>query len=170
MSWKRLKTLVINNLFNNKKILIAILVCQLAGAVGSIFTAPSISTWYVSLQKPFFTPPNWVFGPVWITLYFLMGVSAFLVWNGGFESKEVRRALSIFGVQLVLNVLWSFLFFGLHSPLYGFIGIVLLWVAIAFTIFEFFKISKKAGLMFIPYIVWVSIAAALNYYVWVLNP
>ena len=88
------------------KLIVAILVCQLAGAVGSIFTAPSISTWYVSLQKPFFTPPNWVFGPVWITLYFLMGVSAFLVWNGGFESKEVGRALSIFGVQLVLNVLW----------------------------------------------------------------
>ncbi len=152
------------------KLILTIVICQLAGFIGSIFTTPSIPMWYASLQKPVFTPPSWLFGPVWISLYILMGISAYLIWNKGFENKPVKMALTIFSVQLVLNALWSFLFFALQSPLYGFIEIVFLWAAILFTILKFQKISRKAGLLLIPYIVWVSIAATLNFSIWQLNP
>lgn len=154
---------------NIAKLIFALVVCQLAGVVGSIFTTPSIPTWYASLQKPFFTPPSWLFAPVWITLFILMGVSVYLIWVKGVKNKQVKIALLIFGIQLVLNVLWSFLFFGLHSPFYGFIDIVVLWVAIALTILKFFNISRKAGALLLPYIVWVTIAMALNFYIWMLN-
>jgi len=147
------------------KLIISILICQLAGVFGSFFTSPSIGTWYADLQKPFFTPPNWVFAPVWITLFTLMGISLYLLWD-----KKDKISLSIFGIQLVLNVLWSLLFFGLQNPFYAFIEIVILWFAILVSIVKFFKIDKKAGLILLPYILWVSIAAALNYYVWILNP
>jgi len=149
------------------KIIIAILICQLAGAIGSIFTMSSIPTWYATLNKPWFSPPNWVFGPVWVTLFTLMGISLYFVWDKG--AKNVRTPLTIFGIQLVLNVVWSFLFFGLLSPFYGFIEIILLWIAILATIISFYKVSKKAAYLLIPYIVWVSIAASLNYFILVLN-
>jgi benzodiazapine receptor len=152
------------------RLVFAIIVCQLAGVVGSIATYPSIPTWYASLQKPFFTPPNWLFAPVWLTLFTLMGISAYLVWSKGLKNRRVKTALMIFAVQLVLNALWSFLFFGLHYLLYAFIEIVILWIAIAFTILTFYRISRPAGIILLPYIVWVSIAATLNYYVWLLNP
>lgn len=151
------------------KIVSAILICEVVGIIGSIFTAPSISTWYASLQKPSFAPPNWLFAPVWTTLFALMGISLYLVWDKGLKNKEVKNGLLIFGVQLFLNVLWSFLFFGLHSPFYGFIGITFLWIAIAITIFKFHTISKNAALLLLPYIIWVSIAAVLNYYIFILN-
>ncbi len=154
---------------NIAKLIIAIVVCQLAGVVGSLFTYPSIPTWYATLEKPVFSPPNWLFAPVWITLFVLMGISAYLIWNKGLENREVKIALSIFGIQLVLNALWSFLFFGLKSPFYAFIEIIILWVAIALTIMKFLKISKKAGLLLLPYIAWVSFAAILNFYIWILN-
>lgn len=147
------------------KLIIAILICQLAGVFGSIFTSPSIGTWYVELEKPFFTPPNWLFGPVWITLFTLMGISLYLVWD-----KKDKFAISIFGIQFVLNALWSLLFFGLQNPFYGLIEIIVLWFAILITIVRFYKIDKRAGIILFPYILWVSIAAALNYYIWVLNP
>jgi benzodiazapine receptor len=152
------------------KLVAFILLCEFAGIVGSFFTTPSIGTWYATLQKPWFTPPNWLFGPVWITLYFLMGVSLYLVWEKGIKKKDVKVALYIFGIQLVLNVFWSILFFGLQSPLYGFVEIVVLWTVIAITIFKFYKVSKKAAILLMPYIAWVTIAATLNYYVLVLNP
>ena len=101
---------------NTLKLIIAIVACELAGIVGSIFTASAIPTWYATLAKPALNPPAWVFGPVWTTLYALMGVAAFLVWRKGWERKEVKTALGIFGIQLALNVLWSIVFFGLHSP------------------------------------------------------
>ena len=155
---------------NYAKLVLAIVICQLAGVVGSFFTTPSIPTWYASLQKPSFAPPNWLFAPVWITLFTLMGVSTYLVWNKGLQRRDVKTALFVFGIQLVLNALWSFLFFGLQSPFFGFIGIVVLWAAIALTIMSFYRVSKKAGLLLIPYIAWVSIAMILNISIWVLNP
>ncbi|MFH1328993.1 MAG: TspO/MBR family protein [Candidatus Bathyarchaeota archaeon] len=158
------------NISNVAKLIVAIVICQLAGAVGSIFTTPSIPIWYASLQKPIFTPPNWLFAPVWITLFTLMGISAYLIWRKSLKNRHVKTALVIFDIQLILNALWSYLFFGLQSPFYGFIGIVILWIAIALTILKFYRIFRAAGLILIPYIVWVSIALSLNYYVWMFNP
>jgi len=152
------------------KLIFAIVVCQIAGVLGSLFTFPSIPTWYATLQKPGFTPPSWLFAPVWTILFALMGISAYLVWNKGLENKEVKISLFIFGIQLVLNVLWSALFFGLKSPFYAFMEIIVLWFAIALTILNFFKISRSAGLLLLPYIFWVSFAMILNFYIWKLNP
>ena len=151
------------------KLIIAIIICQSAGIIGSLFTTQSISTWYDAIQKPTFTPPNWVFGPVWITLFTLMGISLYLVWEKGLRNKNVKSSLFVFFIQLVLNSLWSILFFGLQSPFYAFVEIIILWAAIAVTIIKFYKISRKAGLILVPYIMWVSVALMLNYYVWVLN-
>lgn len=155
-------------------LIVSVFVCQLAGIVGSLFTAPAISTWYAGLIKPWFTPPGWLFGPVWITLYTLMGISLFLVLDRrplialGFKKKK-EDAIQIFGIQLILNAIWSILFFGLRNPGIAFAEIVLLWAAILVTIVKFRKISRKAAWIMVPYIVWVSIAAALNLAVWVLN-
>ena len=154
---------------NISKLIIAIIICQSAGIIGSLFTTPSISTWYDTIQKPTFTPPNWVFGPVWITLFTLMGISLYLVWEKGLRNKNVKSSLFVFFIQLALNSLWSILFFGLQSPFYAFVEIIILWAAIAVTIIKFYKISRKAGLILVPYIIWVSVALMLNYYVWVLN-
>jgi benzodiazapine receptor len=151
------------------QLLISLILCQLAGFVGSFFTTPAIPTWYVTLSKPPFTPPNWLFSPVWITLFVLMGISAFLVWEKGLSDKQVKMALSIFGIQLILNILWSAIFFGLRSPLAGLIEIVILWMVILLAIVNFFKLSKTAGFLLIPYILWVSFAAILNFFIWRLN-
>jgi len=148
---------------------ICILICQCAGFIGSFFTRPSIPTWYATLDKPPFTPPNGVFSPVWITLFLLMGISLFLIWRRGLAESKVKIALGFFGSQLIFNILWSVLFFGLRSPLAGFIDIAVLWLAIALTIFYFLKVSKTAGVLLLPYIVWVSFAAVLNVYIWRLN-
>ena len=151
------------------KLVAAILICQAAGIIGSVFTAPNIQTWYASVEKPPFNPPNWLFAPVWTVLFLLMGISLYLVWDKGVKNGKVRIALSVFAAQLVLNVVWSVLFFGLQSPLYAFVEIMILWIAIAFTIFTFYRISKRAGLILVPYLLWVSFAMVLNYYIWVLN-
>ena len=150
-------------------LVISILICQCAGFIGSLFTRPSIPTWYANLDKPPFTPPNWIFSPVWITLFLLMGISLFLIWRRGLAEKKVRVALGFFGSQLIFNILWSVLFFGLRSPLAGFIDIAVLWIAIALTIFYFLQVSKTAGVLLLPYIVWVSFASMLNAYIWRLN-
>ena len=151
------------------RLVASIIICQGAGLIGSIFTTPAIPTWYAALRKPFFRPPNWLFAPVWITLFTLMGVSAFLVWRKGLSDPQVKVALSIFLVQLLLNTLWSVVFFGLRSPLGGLIVISILWVAILLTILNFFKTSMTAGLLLVPYILWVSFAAVLNLFIWRLN-
>ena len=150
-------------------LVISILICQCAGFVGSFFTRPSVPAWYATLDKPVFTPPNWLFSPVWITLFFLMGISLYLIWRRGLAERRVRLALGFFGLQLLSNILWSVLFFGLKSPLAGLIDIVVLWVAIALTIFYFFKVSKSAAVLLLPYIVWVSFASVLNFFIWRLN-
>lgn len=151
------------------KLVVSILVCQLAGIIGSVFTAPAIPTWYAQLKKPIFTPPSWLFAPAWITLFFLMSISLYLIWSRGLDKKQVRNSLIIFAVQLILNILWSLLFFGLRSPLLGLIDIVLLWFAILATILNFYRISPKAAFLLIPYILWVSFAALLNFSIWQLN-
>ena len=151
------------------KLLTSIIICEAAGILGSVFTTPAIPGWYAGLKKPSFSPPNWVFGPVWITLYALMGVAAYLIFKEGWEKREVRMAIAVFAVQLVLNSLWSFLFFGLRNPLLGLIDIVLLWLLILVTIWKFYAINKTAGLLLLPYIAWVSLATALNFAILRLN-
>lgn len=149
------------------KILFMVILCEIAGAAGSVFTISSIATWYSSLIKPDFAPPNWLFAPVWITLFALMGISAGIVWNS--NSKKKNEALLLFGAQVALNVTWSALFFGLHFPAAAFAEIVILWAAIAVTGIKFYGISKTAGWLLVPYLAWVSIAAFLNYSIWMLN-
>ena len=147
----------------------AIIICELAGVVGALFTVPAIGTWYATLTKPALNPPPFVFGPVWTTLYALMGIAAFLVWRHGWGERKVRTALSFFGVQLLLNADWSIVFFGLHSPLGGLIIIVALWLAIIATMVLFYKISPPAMYLLVPYILWVSFATYLNAGIWLLN-
>ncbi|MBN2250633.1 MAG: tryptophan-rich sensory protein [Candidatus Altiarchaeota archaeon] len=151
------------------KLSIAILACLAAGFIGSIFTAEAIPTWYASINKPELSPPNWVFAPVWSTLYVLMGVSAYLVWKKGLGSRGVKTALLAFVIQLALNAAWSFIFFGMRNPFLAFVEIIALWVSIAATILLFYRISRPASYLLVPYIVWVSFAAYLNYAIWQLN-
>lgn len=151
------------------KLVIAIGVSLSAGAIGSVFTASAIPTWYVDLVKPALNPPSWVFGPVWTVLYLLMGIAAFLIWKKNLNRRDVKMALGIFVVQLVLNALWSIIFFGLHSPGGALVEIVFLWLAILATIIAFAKISQPAAWLLVPYIVWVSFAVYLNYAIWTLN-
>ena len=178
-----------NNFF---KLVIAVALSELAGAVGAIFTTPSISSWYATLAKPELSPPNWIFAPVRITLYALMGVSLYLVWKNDWKVKnhilEQRRkawnylserfwtgswqkqnVIAIFSLQLFLNILWSFIFFGLKLPGLAFFEILALWFAILYTIVNFYRISKASAYLLLPYIVWVSFAVYLNYAIWALN-
>ncbi|MBN2198196.1 tryptophan-rich sensory protein [Candidatus Wolfebacteria bacterium] len=157
------------------KLIIAIIVCQLAGIIGSFFTVSAIPGWYNGITKSALNPPAWVFGPAWITLYFLMGISAFLIWlSYGKEIEEakkkiIKKALTIFIFQLILNATWSIIFFGLQNPFLALMEIILLWLAILWIIIYFYKISRLAGLLLLPYILWVSFAIYLNYSIWVLN-
>lgn len=142
-------------------------VSQSAGLIGSFFTRPAIPGWYSTLVRPEVAPPSWVFAPVWTTLFLLMGIAAFLVWKSGAPIK--RLALTVFGIQLVLNLLWSIVFFGLQSLGWAFVEILVLWVAIATTIYLFNRASRAAALLLIPYIAWVSFATYLTYAFWTLN-
>jgi benzodiazapine receptor len=151
------------------RLIASIVICEGAGGIGAIFTTPAIPNWYRGLKKPSFTPPNAVFGPVWITLYLLMGVAISLVWREGLSQTGVTAAFIVFWGQLVLNVLWSVVFFGFKSLLGGMVVIVLLWLAILASIILFFGVSPVAGGLLIPYVIWVSIAANLNFQVWRLN-
>ncbi len=174
------------------KLVISIFICEGAGIIGSIFTAPAIKSWYVFLDKPSFSPPNWVFAPVWTILFLLMGVSLYLVWQKNWnveasENKSAKKAwnpistklwlgswkeenaVSVFIVQLVLNILWSIIFFGLKLPAVAFVEILMLWFATLYTIVNFYRISKLAAYLLLPYILWVTLAAILNFSVWWLN-
>ncbi len=151
------------------KLVISILAAESAGIIGSLFTRPSIPTWYATLVKSPINPPAWLFAPVWTTLFLLMAIASFLIWKKGWEKREVRRALGIFLGQLILNILWSILFFGLHSPLAAFVEIIILWLTILWTILAFRKISKIAAWLLAPYILWVSFAAVLNFLLMLLN-
>lgn len=151
------------------KLITTVVISELAGILGTIFTVSAIPTWYATLAKPTLNPPGWIFGPVWTTLYALMGIAAFLVWKKGWDRKDVRKALVVFGLQLVLNAVWSIIFFGLHSPLWALVDITLMWLAIVWTMILFYKISKPAMWLLLPYILWVSFASYLNYFIWILN-
>jgi len=141
-------------------------VTVLVGAVGGIITAPAIPTWYAHLAKPSFNPPSGVFAPVWTTLYILMAVAAWrVVLKTGWASKE----LALYGIQLALNLAWSFLFFGRHDPGAALLDLGALWLVIATTLVAFWARDRLAGLLFVPYLAWVSFAGALNAAVWFLN-
>lgn len=146
-----------------------ILLAEAAGLIGSVFTVQSIPTWYAQILKPVFSPPNWVFGPVWTTLFALMGLAAYLVWKTQKRSSARQIALGLFGLQLALNIVWSLLFFGLRNPGLAFLEITLLWLAIAVTMYSFTRVSKLAALLLVPYLAWVSFAGFLNYRIWQLN-
>lgn len=151
------------------KLVSSILICQLAGIIGSFFTVSNISGWYIDLNKPLLNPPNWVFGPVWITLYFLMGIALFLVWNKGLDKPFNRNAFILFIIQLVFNSLWSIVFFGLHQLLISVFVIIILWLLIFINIVQFGKISEAAAYLLLPYILWVSFASYLNIAIYILN-
>jgi len=140
-----------------------------AALLGSLFTRNAVSDWYANLNKPIFTPPDWLFGPVWTALYLLMALSALLIWHKGLENSAVRIALALFLFQLILNALWMPLFFGLKMPLVAFIEILLLLAAIGLTIMSFARVSIPAALLLLPYILWTSFAAVLNFSIWLLN-
>jgi len=149
--------------FNPIKLLISILIAQGAGIIGGLFTASSVKTWYLTdLVKPSFNPPSWVFAPVWTFLFLLMGIALYLVWNK-------KNNLFWFWVQLLLNLLWSILFFGLHSPMLAFYEILVLWFAIFMTIIKFRQYHKTASYLLWPYLAWVSFASFLNYSIMILN-
>jgi benzodiazapine receptor len=159
------------------RLAISIAVPLMAGVIGSIFTSQSVSTWFQTIEKPSFSPPYWLFGPVWTTLYVMMGVSLFLVWRatGSTTFPEYRRTRKVaafiaFGIQLILNVLWSFLFFGLRSPQLAFVEIIILLISIVATIVIFCRISKLAAILMVPYAGWVTFASFLNLQIWLLNP
>ncbi len=150
-----------------------IIACAISFAptlTGLLFTTrQALSSWYANLNKPFFTPPGWLFGPVWTTLYLLMGIAAFLLWQKGLENRTVRIALLFFLIQLALNALWTPLFFGLQMPLLAFVEIIFLLAAILLTIIFFAKVSALAAVLLCPYILWVAFAAVLNASIWILN-
>ena len=151
------------------KLAVSILVSLSAGFVGSIFTAKTVDTWYQSLARPWFAPPGWLISIIWTTLYILMGVSLYMIITQGLGRKDVKAAVSVFGVQLFLNVLWTYMFFGLSSAFYGLVEIIVLWIAIAATIYMFYAINKKSAYLLLPYIVWVTIAMIINYSIYIMN-
>ena len=148
--------------------LLAVAICELIGVAGAVFTTPAIAGWYAGLVKAPLNPPNWIFGPVWSTLFALMGVSAYLVWRRRKELPVVW-ALAFFALQLALNVLWSYLFFGLHAPAFAAIEIIALWLSILWTAIEFAKISRLSAALLAPYLLWVAFAVYLNYSIVLLN-
>ena len=152
------------------KILIVVIICVAVGYFSGIVTRASIETWYPTLIKPSFNPPNWIFAPVWTLLYMMMGVAGGLIWSKSDINKNlVKTALWLFAIQLILNALWSYLFFGLHSPMLAGMEIVLLWVMIFATYKQFAKIDNTAAYLMLPYLTWVSFAMILNANIWWLN-
>lgn len=151
------------------RIAIAVFICLSAGFLSGLVTTNAIETWYATLNKPSFNPPNWLLGPVWTVLYIIMGIAAGLVWNKGTETPHVRLALSAFVFQLGLNAMWSIIFFGMKMPGLALAENILLWLSIAGCIFLFSKVSKPVAWLLVPYIAWVSFAIVLNYFLWSLN-
>lgn len=186
--------LQINNMNSNKvfKLVASIIICELAGIIGSFFTMSQITNWYVGLNKPSFNPPNWIFGPVWTTLFVLMGISLYLVWSKNWRVKneiislrgkrpnalslkfytgEWQKAniILIFATQLVLNILWPLIFFGLHAVSIAFVEIIILWFSIIFTMVNFYRVSRASAGLLLPYFLWVSFASFLNFLILLIN-
>jgi benzodiazapine receptor len=149
-------------------LIVVVVICFAVAALGGVATAANIPGWYAGLAKPSWTPPDWVFGPVWSVLYLSMAVAAWLVWRrDGLAGASVP--MTLFGVQLALNAAWTWLFFGLHSPAAALVDIVLLWGAIAATTVTFWQRSAAAGILFVPYLTWVGFASVLNFAIWRLD-
>ncbi|MCX6721940.1 MAG: tryptophan-rich sensory protein [Candidatus Staskawiczbacteria bacterium] len=178
-----------NNLL---KLIISIIICELAGVIGAIYTTPQIDSWYKTLSKPFFNPPSWIFGPVWTILFVLMGISLYLVWSKNWEpkndisSKKIKmwnplskkfysgswrriNIILIFATQLFFNVAWSVIFFGMNFPGLAFFELLMLWLAVAFTVINFYRVSKTAAWLLLPYMLWISFAGILNFSIFLLN-
>ena len=152
------------------RIFLVVVTCLVVGYLSGTVTSESITTWYPKLRKPIFNPPNWIFAPVWTILYIMMGVAGGLIWNNIENDKErVKKAFAFCIIQLALNALWSYLFFGLQNPLLALLEIIVLWLLIFETYIQFKKIDKMAGLMLIPYLAWVTFASVLNASIWWLN-
>jgi benzodiazapine receptor len=154
------------------KFVISIIVCESVGIIGSFFTFSSVTNWFPTLVKPWFSPPSWLFGPVWIIMYFLMGLSLYIIWNSKAElskQKYRKQFFILFGIQLILNALWSFLFFGLKTPIYGLIDILFLDIVVAMTIIYAYRVSKYAAILLAPYMVWITFATLLNFEIVLLN-
>jgi benzodiazapine receptor len=154
---------------NTVKLVVSVAVPLLVGGLSGFATARGVESWYPTLIKPSFTPPSWVFGPVWTLLYLMMGVAAFLVWQQGLNAPGVKSALIAFLTQLFLNGLWSILFFGLRMPGLALLEMIVLWVSIGVTVVLFWRVSAIAGMLLLPYEAWVSFAAVLNGSLWYLN-
>lgn len=151
------------------KLIIAILIPVTVGGLSGFFTANNVGTWYTTIQKPSWNPPNWIFGPVWTTLYILMGIALYLVWKADSTNFFKKLAIVFFTLQLVLNFFWSFIFFQQHQMGWALVEIIALWLAILASIFSFANISKTAAWLLVPYIAWVSFATILNYTLWKIN-
>ena len=151
------------------KLFISILIPLLVGAISGFFTSSGVNGWYALANKPWFNPPNWIFAPVWTTLYVLMGIALFLVWKADADKSIKQTAIILFTLQLALNFFWSIIFFKLQQPGWAFVEIILMWLMILLTILWFGKINATAAWLLVPYICWVSFASVLNYSIWKLN-
>lgn len=154
---------------NYKRLIVSLALPQLAGVIGSVFTTSAISTWYAALERPSFSPPNWLFGPAWITLYVLMGISIYLVWQKLGKNKQARQSFWLFWIHLIFNATWSIAFFGLQNPGLALINIIIILAFIIVLMTRFWRIDHLAAYLLIPYFLWVSFAALLNYSFWILN-
>ena len=151
------------------RILVVVVTCLVVGYFSGMVTRLAITTWYPTLVKPSFNPPNWIFAPVWTTLYILMGIALYIVWKSTATASIKQTAILLFVVQLTLNFFWSILFFKFQLTGWAFVEIIAMWVAILFTILWFGKISSTAAWLLVPYICWVSFASLLNYSIYKLN-
>ena len=151
------------------KCVLSILLPLIVGGVSGFFTAGSIEGWYITLNKPWFNPPNWIFGPVWTLLYLMMGIAFFLIWKSDAPADAKKTAITVYLVQLALNFAWSLIFFYMEQPGWALVDILLMWAAIFCTIITFGKISSAAAWLLVPYISWVSFATVLNFAIWKLN-
>lgn len=154
---------------NTLKLIISVTIPLLVGGLSGFFTVTGVESWYQTINKPSWNPPNWIFGPVWTALYIMMGVALFLVWKSSGNANTKKLALLLFAAQMLLNFFWSFIFFSLQQPGWAFAEIVVLWLLILATIFAFARLNNMAAWLLVPYISWVSFAAILNFTIWQLN-
>jgi translocator protein len=157
------------NLSSTWKLVIAILLCEMIGITSSLFSVEAIKTWYLTLNKPSWNPPNSIFAPVWTILYVLMGISLWLIWKSDAPVAQQKKAVYFFALQLFINFWWSIVFFKFQSPIFGLVVILLMVLTILITIFQFAPISRFASWLLVPYISWVCFATILNYTIWSLN-
>ncbi len=154
---------------NTLKLIIAIAIPLIVGGSSGFFTATGVESWYQTIARPTWNPPGWIFGPVWTTLYVMMGISLFLVWKEDTSVELKKIGIALFAIQLVLNFFWSFIFFNQHQIGWALVEIVAMWVFILLTIFAFAQVNKAAAWLLVPYISWVSFATILNFTIWQLN-